>query len=248
MKRLFVLALATFTLSSLAAVALPGQSMAQRRASLEEGSIVRRQLLYRSSRFELQPRIGGTLNDSFKRNLLVGVDLNYYLTNKFGLGVGGSFGALSMDTDLLAQINGTIDSGQSSGLALTVTTALFDAHLTYVPIFGKFAVFKSMIVDYDLHLMAGFGGALLGAEGNTEGEELSGLKPGPMLGLGFRLFVADNMAITVDLRDYIFSSADVQEAPNQDGRRASPVTELRNNIAIGFGFSLFFPGEVPISR
>jgi len=248
MKRFLVLTLATLVLSSLAVVALPGQSHAQRRASLEEGSIVRRQLLYRSKRFELQPRIGGTLNDSFKRNMLVGLDLNYYLTNKFGLGLGGAFGAVSLDTDLLTQIGQTVDDGQPSGLALTVTTALFDAHLSYVPIFGKFALFKSMILDYDLHLLAGFGGALLGAEGNTEGEELSGFKPGPMVGVGFRLFFADNMAITFDLRDYIFSSADVQEAPNQDGRRASPVTELRNNIAIGFGFSLFFPGEVPISR
>ncbi len=237
-------------LAALAAVtiaAFPSAAQAQRRASLEEGSIVRRQLLYRSSRFELQPRLGGTLNDSFKRNVLAGLDMNYYLTNKFGLGVGGVFGAVSVDTDLLEQINGTLGGEDTEGLSFTLTTLLIDAHISYVPIFGKLSVFKSNILDYDLHLLAGFGGALLGVEGNTEGELLSGFKPGPMLGLGFRIFASNNFAITVDVRDYIYSSADIQEGP-QDGRRPAPVTELRNNLTLGLGVSVFFPGEVPISR
>lgn len=214
---------------------------AQRRASLEEGPIVRRQLLYRSSRFELQPRIGATLNDSYLRNVLVGVDANYYLTNQFGLGVGGYFSAVKLNTDLLDQLEATTDA--AADLALTETTMLFSAHITYVPIFGKFALFKkAAIVDYDFHLVAGIGGALLGARGNTENEQLSGFKPGPMIGLGLRLFVADSVAVTIDFRDYIYSSAEVQEGA------INPQSELSNNFALGLGVSFFFPGEVPISR
>lgn len=242
MKRevaLSVLALSVFVGVLMSA---PGEASAQRRASLEEGPIVRRQLLYRSSRFELQPRIGGTLNDSYKRNLLTGLDLNYYLTNKFGLGVNAAFGALKVDTDLLEQINATVDAERTGELAFATTTLLFDVHVSYVPIFGKFSIFKSAILDYDLHLLGGFGGALLAAEGNVAGEKLSGFKPGPMIGGGMRIFMGDSFALTFDVRDYIFSSADIQEG------EINPQTELRNNFTVNIGFSLFFPGEVPISR
>ncbi len=239
MKRWLAPLVAALCILGALGVLSPSEASAQRRASLEEGPIVRRQLLYRSSRFELQPRIGATLNDSFKRNIMAGLDLNYYLTNKFGLGVGGYFGAVKLNTDLLDQIEGTVGT---DGLAFTTTTALFAAHISYVPIFGKLALFGNIIADYDLHLLAGFGGGLLGAEGAIDDEKLSGFKPGAMLGVGFRLFVADSVAVTVDFRDYLFSSADIQEGA------LDPTTELRNNFAVGLGVSFFFPGEVPISR
>jgi outer membrane beta-barrel protein len=237
MKRSLVVAIAGVT----AFLGLAESASAQRRASLEEGPIVRRKLLFRSSRFELNPRLGFTLGDSYKRNLLVGADINYYLTNEFGLGATGYFGAVQLDTDLLEQINATVDPNVTKDLSYASTQLLFDVHISYAPLYGKFAIFDT-ILNYDIHLVGGFGGAIIQAEGGAPSDKLSGFKPAPMLGGGVRVFVSDGIAVTLDLRDYLYSAADLQEGDEE------PVTEFRNNFAMSLGVSFFFPGEVKVSR
>ncbi len=241
--RLTAIVLAAVTFTGLLAV--PMVAVAERRASLEEGPIVRRKLLFRSSRFELAPRIGSTLNDAYKRNLMVGVDANYHLTNHFSLGVGFGYGVLASNTDLLDQVNGSVDPEISNGLRYATTQILFDAHVSYVPLFGKISILDSSVLDYDLSLDLGFGGALITAvaDGDAQGSDLlSGFKPAPVIGLGFRVFVSDSIAINLAVKDYIYSIADVQE------EGVEPNTELRNNVAIGVGASFFFPTDVKVSR
>jgi outer membrane beta-barrel protein len=214
---------------------------AQRRASLDEGPIVRRKLLFRSSRFEVSPRVGFTLGDSYKRNLLAGMDLNYYLTNEFGLGATGYFGAVQFDTDLLEQVNATVDPELTRDISYSSVQLLFDVHLVYAPIYGKFSLFDT-IVNYDIHLLGGFGGGILQAEGGAPEDKLSGFKPAPMFGGGVRAFITDGVAVVLDVRDYLYSAADVQSGAQE------PQTELRNNFAMSLGVSFFFPGEVKVSR
>lgn len=224
-------------------LALGSEAAAQgHRASFEEGPPVRRKLLYRSSRFELMPQVGFTLNDTYKRNLLVGADASFYLTNEFGLGVSVGYGAVALNTDLLDQIEGTIGSDVQQGLSYATTQLLVDGHVSYVPIFGKFAIART-VVDYDIHLIGGFGGAIIAADGNNAAHAaFTGFKPGPVVGGGARMFLADSIALTVDLKDYIYSTADVQEGP------AAPQSELRGNLVFMLGASFFFPGDVPVSR
>lgn len=237
------------TLLAVIGVALPilamaGAAEAQvKRASLEEGAPVRRKLLYRSSRFELMPAFGMTLNDTFKRNMMVGVDANYYLTNEFGLGASGAFGAVALNTDLLDQIQGTVDAETNNQLSYATTTLLADLHVSYVPIFGKFALGRT-IIDYDIHLIGGFGGALVAAEQGSAAPDPSftGFKPGAVLGGGARIFFGDSVAVTLDLKDYLYSAVDVQEG------EAQPESEFRDNLLVMLGVSFFFPGEVPVSR
>lgn len=215
---------------------------AQKRASLDEGPIVRRKLLYRSSRFEVAPRLGSTLNDAYKRNMLVGLDANFHLTNEFGLGVSGYFSPLHPNTDLLDQIEGTLSASEQADISYAVVTALFDVHASFVPFFGKFSVFRN-IINYDIHLVGGLGGALISAEGAAAGEaKFTGINPGMMFGGGGRLFISDNIAVVMDVKDYIYSTADSQTGQTR------PKLELRSNVMMSLGVSFFFPGEVPISR
>ena len=44
---------------------------------MEEGPVVRRQLLYRSSRLEVTPALAHSLNDPYRRTLFLDVSLNY---------------------------------------------------------------------------------------------------------------------------------------------------------------------------
>lgn len=225
-------------LAAIFSLLVVSEAYAQRNTSLDEGPIVRRKLLFRSSRFEAGVRLGASVGDSYKRNLLAGLDLNYYLTNEFGLGVTASYGALQLDTDLLEQINASGSGGDDISYASTMM--LFDAHLSYVPIYGKFSILKSTIINYDIHLIGGFGGALIQSEG--PGDKLAGFKPAPVFGGGVRIFLSDSIALVVDVRDYLYSAADLQEGD------ADPVTEFRNNVVTNLGVSFFFPGEVKVSR
>ena len=237
-----VLAVCLAAATCLSIVAMPLEAVADRRASLEEGPIVRRKLLFRSNRFELSPSLGSTMNDAYKRNYLVGIDANYHLTNHFGLGASGAFGVLTANTDLLNQVNETVDEHISNGLAYSTTTVLFDLHLSYVPLFGKISVFDTNVVNYDFHLEAGFGGALVAADGTVDDDQLSGFKPAPVFGMGVRLFIADSFAINFNVKDFVYSSADALE------KGAEPQTELRNNFALSVGASFFFPTDVKVSR
>lgn len=241
--RTTALVLAFVTAAGLLAV--PAIAFAERQTSLEEGPIVRRKVLFRSSRFELAPRLGFTMNDAYKRNLLVGVDANYHLTNHFALGANFGYGVLASNTDLLDQVNSEVDPAISNDLRYATTQMVFDAHVAYVPLFGKISIMDSTVMNYDLSLELGFGGSLVAGitDGNPSGaDKLSGFKPAPVLGIGFRLFVSDNIAVNLSLKDYIYSSADVQEGAT------TPEEELRNNFVFGMGASFFFPSEVKVSR
>lgn len=226
------------------AVAVLGadQAQAQRRVSLDEGPVVRRKLLFRSSRFEVMPQVGFTMNDAYKRNVLGGVDLNYYLTNEFGIGVTLAYGGLQLDTDLLEQVDSTLDDAVKNELSYAVITAMADAHLSYVPIFGKFSIFRNDI-NYDIHLLGGFGVALIDADGpNAGAAQFTGVAPAPVVGGGGRLFINDSIAATLTLKNYIYSAADSQSGD------VTPESELRSNYLLSLGVSIFFPGEVAVSR
>lgn len=233
--------IATVAVAALVLCGMAAEAAAEKRNSLDEGPSVRRKQLYRSDRFELMPSVGFTINDAYKRNILVGAEANFHLTNEFGIGVTGQYGAVALNSDLLDQIESTIDPDVTKELAYGTTMLLVDAHLSYVPLFGKFSVFRTTI-DYDLHLLAGFGGALIASAGDGEGGDLEGFNPGPMFGGGARFFFADSIAFTLDVKDYIYTTADVQERGNE------PTSELRDNWMMSIGISIFFPGKVAISR
>lgn len=217
------------------------EASAERETSLKDGPSVRRKLLYRSSRVELMPVAGFSMNDAYKRSIMAGAELNYHLTNEFGIGAGAAYGVVHMNTDLLDQIEATIDKEETDSLVYSMTALVGDVHVSYVPLFGKLALAR-MVVDYDFHLLGGFGGALVGVDGKGPGTDLEGFKPGPMFGGGLRLFFADSIGLTMDIKDYLYSTADVQEGTG------NPTSEFRSNPVFSVGVSFFFPGKVNVSR
>lgn len=55
--------------------------------SLQEGPSVRRQLLFRSARFELAPSVGTSFGTSYQRSVIIGATARYHLTNAFSAGL-----------------------------------------------------------------------------------------------------------------------------------------------------------------
>jgi outer membrane beta-barrel protein len=213
------------------------QSAFAQRRSLEEGPVVRRQLLYRSDRIELEPAIGHTMNDPYRRTLYLHLGTNYHLTNDFSVGLNLAFGAIHYNSNLLDGVEAANPS-VARRLGFAETTLQTDFHLAYVPFYGKFHILEEATVNYDFHVMLGVGGALQSADEPA----LEGFKFGPALGFGFRFFLDGDTAVTFDVIDHMFSAADVQ-------REAQLAEEsFSHSVMIAIGVSFFVTGELRVSR
>jgi len=66
---------------------------------------VRHERLYRAGRFEIAPTVSFTLLDEYRRTIFVGGRLQYNITDWFGFGVWGAYGAGQIDTNLTSEID-----------------------------------------------------------------------------------------------------------------------------------------------
>ena len=107
MKRRFVKAVLA---ASLAVAAMSGSREARAQeiqvtGPLKGAPAVRHMRLYRKGRFEFAPTASFTLLDEYRRTLLAGARLNYYLTDWLGIGVWGAGGVWSETTTLTNEVN-----------------------------------------------------------------------------------------------------------------------------------------------
>lgn len=202
---------------------------------LEEGDAIRKRLLLRGGRFEIAPVVGFTLNDAFQRNIMFGANLGYHISDSFALGA-TIFGATALDTGLAEEVL-TKRGDRAEGFSSIQLMA--SGEIVYTPLIGKFALFGRTVVNYDLHLIAGGGFASL----TGDVADLQSGTPMAVAGLGFRAFTAEWMALNIEVRDYIFSSAlnSIANAEADGGNNAE--TEISNNFAVTVGFGFFFPRE-----
>lgn len=214
----------------------------------DTGPIVRRKVLYRSTRFELIPAASVTLNDPFRGNIMAGAGFNYHLTNEFGVGLTAAYGLLHPETDLSKNIAETLQNSPAAGRLSDISYSTIqwtaDLLLSYVPIFGKFSFLKSMQFAYDIHL---FGGLSLvnyvgspAVDGGNVDSEVEGLQPGGALGAGFRLFLSDMVSLNLGIKSLIGSRAEVSSG--------SAKAELGQTLMTTVGVGIFLPGDVKISR
>lgn len=205
--------------------------------SLEEGPVVRRQLLYRSSRLEVTPSLGHSLNDPYRRTLFLDAALNYHLTNIFSLGLNLAWGALSYNTNILDEIEAT-NPGRARELQAADPTLLTNFHVGWVPLYGKFNFLQLTTVNYDLHIIAGLAGAFL----TSDDAEAQGFNIGGVWGAGMRFFFSGDMALTLDITDYMYSAPVV----TREGQPAHD--EFRHQFIFSVGVAFFVTGELRVSR
>lgn len=231
-------------LLGIAVVSVPLDAWAQSR-SLQSGPAVRRQLLYRSDRVELVPALGFQIGGVYKRPIMLGATVRYHLTNSVSLGLNANVGLFSFDTQVTNDFETQAQReppSQRPELAFSEPLLLTDFHFGYVPFHGKFNIFGSRTLHFDVHLTLGVAAALI----RSDSDDLSGVEFGPAIGVGLRTFFSDQLALNLRFSDYLYSSADAQRIV---GDVAEPVdTSFRNHVVAMIGISVFFPGEVRVSR
>lgn len=232
-------------------VALPtGEAQAQddpideELASLERGPIVRRQLLHRSGRLELQPMMGFSVNDAYIRNGVPALSVSYYLNNVFGLSAGFGFGALQLDTSLRSNLAQTINEERMANVSYSKVNWIAEAGLVSVPVFGKFSLLNSVFSHYDFHLMGGVAlmseGAVAALEGGLVDEGLNSMRPSLMLGAGLRFFMGKMFSLNLQARNYLTTRAEISDG--------SATPQFGNTVMLSVGVGIFLPGEVKIAR
>lgn len=213
--------------------------------SLQSGPAVRRQLLFRSDRVELSPSVGFAIGGVYKRPMLLGASVRYHLTNSVSLGLNANVGLFAFDTQITNDFETLARQEPASRrptLAFSEPLLMTDFHFGYVPFHGKFNLFGNKTIHFDVHLTLGVAAIVV----QSDSEDLSGVDFGPAIGIGLRTFLSDQIAFTLRFNDYLYSSADAQRIV---AGVAQPVEERFRNHIIGMaGVSIFFPGDVRVSR
>jgi outer membrane beta-barrel protein len=201
----------------------------------------------RNGRFELAPSIAFTTNDQFVTHDALAVALNYWVSNV--LAVGASFlwyQGLESESDLNFSVR------RSTRLAVPITEYQLGAHLnfTYVPIYGKFAMFNDSIFQWDSYLVGGVG--------MMRTRPVAVVDPAVRtfdfdwrvafnVGIGLRVFVTRYFAIFGELRDYMYleklENLNVELGANREnmGTWTDQNATLTNNVMAHVGITLFFP-------
>jgi outer membrane beta-barrel protein len=243
----------------LAELAAPQQGAQQQAA--QEQTVVRAvpeeiiavQQVYhrRSRRFELAPAFGTSLNDPYVNHPAFAVAGNYYITEVLAIGLNlmwyefGDAGNLRSDTDFHVS--------RSFGLVVPINEFQIGGGLnfSYVPLYGKFALFKEVIVHWDSYVIGGIGLMRTRPIPVVDpafrrfdyGNRVSILNPG----IGFRVYTSRFLALFFELRDYIFLEAtearQVQVGPERfdETKWLEEGGTLTNNVMMSFGLSLWVP-------
>jgi len=108
----------------------------------------------RQNRVELMPSFGFTLNDPFVSHPNIGLGLNYWITNVLAVGANINwYQGLESESDLNFHVR------RSARLATRPSEFQFGAsfNFTYVPLYGKFAMFNRYIFQWDAYIVGGVG-------------------------------------------------------------------------------------------
>jgi outer membrane beta-barrel protein len=212
---------------------------------LEEGDAIRNRVQYRGGRFMVAPMLGFTLNDPYQRNILMGASLSYHFTESIGVGLTGlasPFGGLN--SDLADQVESERPERSDGGFSNVGVLASLE--FLYTPFAGKLALFGRKVLNYDMHLVAGVGGAKLGGA-----EKIDEFAIAPVAGVGLRTFVLDWLDVNFEVRDYIYSGAinSVTNNETSDGsERTKADAEWSNHFALMVSAGFHFPREPEIKR
>jgi outer membrane beta-barrel protein len=206
----------------------------------------------RNGRVEVAPSWSFTINDQYVSHQAPGIGLNYWFTNVLAVGLNFLwYEGLENESDLNFNVR------RSTRLAVPITQYQLGAHLnfTYVPLYGKFAMFNEYIFQWDAYLVGGVGMLRTRPVPVVDPEIRQfeyGMRVAFNVGIGIRVFLSRWLAVFAELRDYMYleklEALNVAlDVPGEPSRRQDPNTwiadspSFTNNVTAHLGFTLFFP-------
>lgn len=189
---------------------------AAKQAEIDQIRVLQRRPFLRRERVEFAPYIGTNINDSLVNAFLGGASLNYHLTEVMAFGIYGG-ASLGSETDLFDQII----TDYSLFAQVSQVQWYGGLQFQYAPVYGKFAMFNTWIIPWDVYATLGVGWTKTQLDGHVT------LSPG----IGSRFFMNRWFTMNMELRDYVY---------NEDYPGGS---ELVNNLVFSAGVSFFIPPD-----
>lgn len=176
--------------------------------------VVQRRPFLRRGRVEFAPFMGTNINDSLVNLFVAGGSLTYHLTEDMAIGINGAY-SLGAETGLYNKVI------EDYALLPQVSKVLWYGTLDfqYAPIYGKFALFNTWIIPWDLYTVLGAGYTQTELGGN----------PTIAAGVGTRFFMSQWLTVNFELRDNVF----LEDYPGG--------SEVVNNMMFSAGVSFFIP-------
>ena len=188
-----------------------------RRLENERVWVLQRRPFLKSDRFEFNTHLGRNINDPLINFYTAGGQLNYYLNEQMAIGFRGTytlntetraFDTVVQDYQVFPQISRPIWSGS--------------LNFQYVPIYGKFSLFKTWLFPWELSVRGGLGWLQTFIDGHVL----------VTLGANQQFFLNRWLAFNIDIDYQVFSEV---TSPN------ATESTLLNNLVLGAGLSIYLP-------
>lgn len=188
-----------------------------RRLENERVWVLQRRPFLKSDRFEFNTHLGRNINDPLINFYTAGGQLNYYLNEQMAIGFRGTytlntetraFDTVVQDYQVFPQISRPIWSGS--------------LNFQYVPVYGKFSLFKTWLFPWELSVRGGLGWLQTFIDGHVL----------VTLGANQQFFLNRWLAFNIDIDYQVFSEV---TSPN------ATESTLLNNLVLGAGLSIYLP-------
>jgi len=203
--------------------------------------VLPRKAFLKGLRLELAPYTGTSLNDILIRHYVFGVNLNFFLSDVLWVGVQGNYyiKALTERESLV---------GLQYNRIPTLNRYLFGAALNfgYVPVYGKFALFNSSIIHWEVYASAGFGITRTEIIPRVPGDAtFTNDSLTPNFALGGRFFLFDWLTLNYAVRDYLildkFEAVNRPRGSTAAQAKATADGVLVHNVMFYVGAGIYFP-------
>ncbi len=191
----------------------------------EDVLVVQRVLYPHAGRTEIGFHLAGHFFDPYVVGVLGGFDMTHFFKETGGLHIqicGGYGGSNQHHQDLTSNIFS--DVGYTLGNDARRLLAGVTVAAELIPAYAKYNFFGKRVFHNDLYVLLG-GTVYLGQGILTRSRDASQLRivPGPMFGIGFRIFAGPKTNISLDIRDNI----------SFEQRAFSQSLGVRNNVVFG---------------
>jgi hypothetical protein len=130
----------------------PAELEEVRRLENERVWVLQRRPFLKSERYELNTHLGRNINDFLVNFYTAGGQLNYYLNEQMAIGLRGTY-------TLNTETNAFDDVVQDYQVFPQVSRPIWSGSLNfqYVPVYGKFSLFKTWLFPWELSVRGGLG-------------------------------------------------------------------------------------------
>jgi outer membrane beta-barrel protein len=201
--------------------------------------VVPRRPILKYHRVELVPTFNLTVNNTLVRTFGFGGIVNFFLSEAMAIGLEANY----LQPQILQQYG---DRGLQDRVLPAINRYFWNASInfSYVPIYGKFALFNRYIFQWEAYLEGGLGAMeSQWIPRDPADKPATNFLAQGHVGLGTRLFLTKWLVIHAYIKDYLFS--DKYEPANRmtTALPTQPSSSSRfvDNVVFGVGIGMFLP-------